>query len=504
MMFTDETSESVAVESQWRRSHELKQESKSCQTATLKSAEVGAQAVYRSESATQTDPHSQLSQDPHLTRHSELESPGLVDFLNRVTDVVIRELAKNSRSHAFDGFEVNWEDQNRTVLCIHCLQYCEAQQRKLHVTSLSWNCTGSVIACAFGHTDDGDWTTEKSFVCTWNLNRRGLDPKRPDVVIDAATSVMCVSFHPSRPSLIAGGLYNGEVVVWDTSQTQDPVLAQTGMSPDTHRDPVCQVYWVPTGRRGEFAVLSAGSGGRLLLWTIGEDSKLVLSSGYALSSQQLPQSSTGAKARGGSTVGISSLDLSPWDRDVFLVGSEGGLVLKCSFSATEVAAVTPDGESVTLRAPAQVSYSPRCGPVHDLHCSPFHRNLFLSVGTDGFAHLHSLLQPQPLMSLRVSDSYVFAVRWSPTRPLLFAAATGEGTVQIFDLGLMSLRPLATIGQDSGGQPIYCLEFNPRLPQLLAAGNNNGTVNIWQLSTELTEQGLREAAQLEQIANGVAE
>lgn len=83
-------------------------------------------------------------------------------------------------------------------------------------------------------------------------------------------------------------------------------------------------------------------------------------------------------------------------------------------------------------------------------------------------------------------------------------SAGSGTVQIFDLGLMSLRPLATIGQDSGGQSIYCLEFNPRLPQLLAAGNNNGTVNIWQLSTELTEQGLREAAQLEQIANGVAE
>lgn len=88
---------------------------KSCQTATLKSAEVGAQAVYRSESASQTDPHGHLPHDPHLTRHIELESPGLVDFLNRVTDVVIKELAKNSRSHAFDGFEVNWEDQNRTV-----------------------------------------------------------------------------------------------------------------------------------------------------------------------------------------------------------------------------------------------------------------------------------------------------------------------------------------------------------------------------------------------------
>lgn len=55
------------------------------------------------------------------------------------------------------------------------------------------------------------------------------------------------------------------------------------------------------------------------------------------------------------------------------------------------------------------------------------RNLFVSGGTDGLAHLHSRLQPEPLLSLRVCDSsYVFAVRWSPTRPLVFAAATGQG------------------------------------------------------------------------------
>jgi len=54
------------------------------------------------------------------------------------------------------------------------------------------------------------------------------------------------------------------------------------------------------------------------------------------------------------------------------------------------------------------------------------RNLFVSVGTDGLAHLHSVLQPHPLLSIRVSDSYVFWVRWSPTRPLVFAAVTGQG------------------------------------------------------------------------------
>lgn len=55
------------------------------------------------------------------------------------------------------------------------------------------------------------------------------------------------------------------------------------------------------------------------------------------------------------------------------------------------------------------------------------RNLFVSAGTDGLAHIHSLLQTDPLLSVRVSESYVLQVQWSPSRPLVFAAATAQGT-----------------------------------------------------------------------------
>uniref|UniRef100_A0A6Q2XSR8 WD repeat domain 34 n=1 Tax=Esox lucius TaxID=8010 RepID=A0A6Q2XSR8_ESOLU len=450
-----------------------------------------------------TDPQDHLAHQFPLEGELRPTFSGLSDFLHRVEDMIVKELAKNAKSHAFDGFDVNWEDQNETVSCKHRLQHLVAQEKGLHVTSISWSCTGSVIACAFGRVDDGDWSAEKSCVCTWNLDRRGLNPKRPNTVIDVARPVMSLSFHPTSPSLIAGGLYSGEVVVWDTNRTQDPVLAQTGMSTDAHREPVYQVAWVPGQRRGEMLVLSAGSGGRVLLWTV-DGGSLVLSAGYALVRQQVPHNSSLSKGRGSSNVGVTSLALSPWDSDTFLVGSEGGLVLKCSFSAQELAAAPPDGESVALRAPAQFSFSPRGGPVHSLHYSPFHRNLFVSVGTDGLARLHSLLQPDPLLSLRVSDSYLFGVRWSPTRPLVFAAATGQGLVQIFDLGRKSLRPAATMDQLTSGQPAYCMEFNPCQTDLLAVGNADGSVNIWHLSTELTEQGHRETAQLEQLANEVAE
>lgn len=75
---------------------------------------------------------------------------------------------------------------------------------------------------------------------------------------------------------------------------------------------------------------------------------------------------------------------------------------------------------------------------------------------------------------------------------------------MFDLGRRSLRPVATIDQNTSSQPTYCLEFNPKHTNLIAVGNADGSVNIWQLSGELTEQGAKETAVLEQLANEVAD
>lgn len=46
---------------------------------------------------------------------SQYDGPRLAAFLRRVEAMVIRELNKNWQSHAFDGFEVNWTEQQPTV-----------------------------------------------------------------------------------------------------------------------------------------------------------------------------------------------------------------------------------------------------------------------------------------------------------------------------------------------------------------------------------------------------
>lgn len=48
----------------------------------------------------------------------------------------------------------------------------------------------------------------------------------------------------SGPPGSAGGLYSGEVLVWDLSRPEDPLLWCTGLTDDTHTDPVYQVSTV--------------------------------------------------------------------------------------------------------------------------------------------------------------------------------------------------------------------------------------------------------------------
>ncbi|NWS94166.1 WDR34 protein, partial [Mionectes macconnelli] len=512
-MFTDLAAPGADVQSLWRSARSARCEAKSCQTERISTAEAATQSHTGRDAAVQTEQGKDVLQD--FQQEVQVDYTGLLAFLQAVEDTVIKELNKNWKSRAFDGFEVNWTDQNETVSCLQTLSYPEARGKKLQVTSVSWNATGSVIACSYGRLDDGDWSTEKSYVCTWNLDRRGLNPQHPDLVVDVPSSVMCLAFHPSQPSLIAGGLFSGELVVWDTSRTEDPVMWRTGMTDDTHTDPVYQVHWLPdTKHRHPSRLLSVSTDGKMLVWREERDGRLALADGFALVAQQVPRSARMKKlAWAEAAVGVTSLSFSPFDPHVFVVGVEGGYSLRCS-TAAQTPALPPGGSSVPLRAPVELAFSPHAGPVYSVSCSPFHRqhcfllppsprNLFLSCGTDGQVHLHSMLQTQPLFALQVSQKYLFCVRWSPVRPLVFAAASGEGKylqLLLFDLARSTRKPTVSLKQALSHCPVYCLEFNSKQTQLLAAGDAAGTVQVWQLSSDFTEQGPREMNQLEQLAS----
>lgn len=64
--------------------------------------------------------------------------------------------------------------------------------------------SGPEVGLSLCRLDDGDWSTLRSYVCTWNLDRRGLNPRQPSAVVEVPSAIMCLAFHPTQPSHIAG------------------------------------------------------------------------------------------------------------------------------------------------------------------------------------------------------------------------------------------------------------------------------------------------------------
>lgn len=87
------------------------------------------------------------------------------------------------------------------------------------------------------------------------------------------------------------------------------------------------------------------------------------------------------------------------DRSTFVVGCETGSLLKCSLRSMPSVylsflyySITAGATGTWTQSPVIFSFQSHHGPVYDIQCSPYHRNLFLSCGTNSACYLHSLLE----------------------------------------------------------------------------------------------------------------
>lgn len=496
-MFNDEAQETVEFKSSWKTERSTKDAG--AQTSEIITYEADVQSIHRVDAETQTEEEDGKGK---LVFVVEEENPNLVNFILRVYPELSQQLQTNITSHAFDGYEVSLDESTSSVSCAHTLTNAALSEDELQVTGLSWNSTGSVVAASYGRFDHEHWCTHKSALCTWNIDRRTLDPNKPDTTIDLSSCLMCIAFHPNLPSVIAGGSFNGEIQVWDTGREDETVIATSGMGSDSHREPVSKVLWTldSSSKATKYQILSISGDGKVLIWQMTPGSRdLKLVSGFILQTDSVPRSMRLSKARGDAEMGVTSMSFSHEDRTLFVLGSEAGGVFKCSMTSRGPP-LTNVHSSVPLRSPVTFAFSPHFGPVFSVDCSPYHRNLFLTCGTDATVRLYSMLQSKPLFSVEPAAGYLFRVRWSPSRPLVFSVVTADGRLLIYDLKVDRINPVITLDVTTDRSPVYSLEFNLQRRQTLATGDSQGRIKIWRLSDELTTQSNREEEFLAVIAN----
>jgi len=179
------------------------------------------------------------------------------------------------------------------------------------VLGLSWSCNGSVLAAGYGRTDHVGWCVHSGSACIafWNLMRRALDPARPDFTLETDFCPTALAYHPERPTIVAAGLFNGEIRVWDTAlidqegaeggdaaaaaaggaDAGNPLLMRSGIDDYFHREPITRLQWVrdPSalargggtgggvgGVGGGWSLVSVAGDGKVLFWSVDGDNRL--------------------------------------------------------------------------------------------------------------------------------------------------------------------------------------------------------------------------------------
>ncbi|XP_067936380.1 cytoplasmic dynein 2 intermediate chain 2-like [Watersipora subatra] len=491
-MFADEIVGEVVFNSSWRK--ERDSSSTSTQTRLLKTSDVAAQSFKRRNAEAQTDTDTKSYQ-----LIEEDDSDALLQFLKQVEPMISKALNRNTQSTAFDGYVSAAELESGKCSVVHTL--CnEEHNGLLSVTSLSWNSTGSVVAASFGRFDHEDWCVHKASLCSWNVNKSVVTGNKPDTIIDTASCLLTVAFHPVKPALIAGGSFNGEVMVWDYSRDTDMLVATSGKGDESHNEPISKVLWQRApGKRVRYNVLSVGMDGKILIWKLDADKhKLVLTQSFVLLAKHMPRSVKIKSSKKHQEMGVTSLSFSSIDEDVFYMGAESGGMFKCSFATdTDIG----DGsQSTPLVDPVKFTFSPHHGPVYSMAGSPHHRNLLLSCSSDTTLRLHSVLQTQPLVVIEPACGYLYAARWSPIRPLVLAVTTQDGQLLIYDLRKSETTPVESLDASPTKQSIYTMEFNSKQRHLMASGDALGVIKVWRLNDELTVESAAERELLNKLAD----
>ncbi|KDO32433.1 hypothetical protein SPRG_02909 [Saprolegnia parasitica CBS 223.65] len=209
----------------------------------------------------------------------ELQSSRLQTFLANVLPHMEEALQQNETLDIFlDPLQTILEEetggQHKTENSIKELRTFTdlIYSKNKMLPSIDWHPkkTGVIAVAAstnasFSKREDATDKVEGSYVLIWNF----ADLIHPQLMIEAPQDVMAVRFNPTQPGIIAGGLFNGQVCVWDISKAEAQMTKKKQKSSHaseettkaippvkplhtsyidlSHRRSVADLVWLPAG-----------------------------------------------------------------------------------------------------------------------------------------------------------------------------------------------------------------------------------------------------------------
>jgi len=343
--------------------------------------------------------------------------------------------------------------------------------------------------------DDSGGKGIKGLVAFWSLK----NPAFPLWSFETRSGVTALDFSRYQPNILAVGLYDGTVAVYDAKARSGTPAMEADAHTGRHSDPVWKVRWIDRGPERDEPLISVSTDGRVTQWSIAKGLEFTdlmklrrvprkggpaggagPASAHAATSALDGKASLGkgtAKAAGGAgsaaAVGgdgdafISRLtsglcfDFSARDERIYIAGTEDGWVHRCSTSYSEQ---------------YLESYEGHMGPVYGLQWSPFRTDMFISASADWTLRLWAEGRSAPLLVFTSGVHEVADVQWCPGNATVFGCATSDGRLEMWDFDLSTVKPVVT---HKAGVALTCMLFSPNSP-VAVCGTTDGRVQVLRL------------------------
>jgi WD40 repeat protein len=347
---------------------------------------------------------------------------------------------------------------------------------------MSWNRSNrDLLAVGYGPHDyagSGDGAAARGTIALWSIS----NPEYPQALLKTpdGVGVTAIDFSTQHPNLLAAGLYDGSIAVYDVKRILQgasdggPGIVSDKLQPGAHTEAVWQVKWVTKPDTGEVLV-SISTDGRITEWStkkgLTPTPLMTLKRARGLAASALETGAggaavppaAGAAAGGGAAVGAAPgaagaaagaaaaaaaaalprqaggealgaagsegllsrtasglcFDFLPEDPSQYFAGTEDGLVARCSTSYSE--------QYLDIM-------SAHAGPVNRIRVSPYMSHALLTASSDWTVKLWNMAaaaQPLVFSTDDVNDA-VADVVWSPAVSTRFASVTRDGHIQVWD------------------------------------------------------------------------
>ncbi|NXX89608.1 WDR78 protein, partial [Centropus bengalensis] len=334
------------------------------------------------------------------------------------------------------------------------------------VSSMAWNkANPDLLAVGYRELDSKD--QKKGLACCWSLK----NPMWPERIFRCKHGVTALDFSMASPNLLAVGMYNGSVSIYDVRSSNDTPLLESSASSNKHTGPAWQLRWVEQdrsategGKKERLICISADS--RVTEWLIQKRLDcidLMKIKRTACEKKKLPgEKGRKREAPISRQAAGTCFDFHPKDTNFYLAGTEEGHIHKYSCSCNEKFIQTYRGHN---------------GPVHKVAWNPFSTDMFLSCSADWSVILWHQDSQTPILTFSSTTAFVHDIMWSPKSAFIFASAN-ESRVDIWDLRVSIFNPVVSCFASPGVEFTSVLFANNT--DCLLVGDRKGEVSVFAL------------------------